>query len=504
MQGAALAVGALITGASGAGAVQVAELEPAVLAGQSDLTAAEGGNPALLPLSLTVRPQGTVTLRLAGDAECRVTPEVLEFSPANWANPQTVSVIAIPDEAPEGPHSCQPTAQVDTADSAYQSAPAVLPRVAIRDDLVDRIAERLRAVLHKDFATTLRGHQSAFEGMLTSAVARLKRGQYGLRCGHSQAFDVKGHAEVKETSAGVRGAFGDEIYYCLGAERRIGTGRFSLSHSDMLGRQSLLTYTRQTEKQDARHLKGFFLGGYGSETAVAKLATGTISGVGASAGLYGVDRLRKVLMVSYYAALVAGRHSFDLGFDQTGGEIDARGHYDYGAGFGALALTGQRAAGPVVLHPKAGLYAAYGQAPKVDVTGRRSGLTSTGTVDIPEYRGMRSALEMGVEYERPAATQLDWQTTYWMAPSLYCQSDVVQGDLDCGSGLKLDLNLYGKADHTVWGLSIEAEADRKRRQRAMTLSRTLLLGAGTGQAVTSFGLDDRSKPKYGYELSLDF
>lgn len=504
LQSAMLAFGALVAGAGGAGAVQVAENPPAIVTGSADLTVAEGGAPALLPIWLSVRPEAAVTLRLAGDSECRITPEALEFTPTNWASAQTATITAIPDAAPEGPHSCQPTALVETADSTYQSVAAALPRVAIRDDLVDRISARLQAVLHKDFASTLRGQQSAFQAMLTGAVQRLKRGQYDLRCGAMQAFDVKGRAEIKETSAGIRGTFGDEIRDCMSGQRRIASGRFALSHSDDLGRQSLLTYTRQTEQQDTRRIRGYFLGGYASETAVDKLAHGTISGIGATAGLYGVNRLRKVLMVSYYAAIAAGRHRFDLGFDQAGGEIDAHGHYTYGAGFAGLAVSGQRAAGPLVLHPKAGLYASYGTAPDVYVQARRAGLTATGTVDIPEYRGLRSAVEMGVEFERPAATDLDWQTTYWMAPSLYCQSDVVQGDLDCGSGLTLNFDLYGAADRTVWGLSIEAEADRKRRQRALTLRRTLLLGDGTGQAVTSVGLDDRSKPRYGYELSLDF
>lgn len=425
-------------------------------------------------------------------------------SSANWSRPQTLTITAIPDAAPEGTHSCQPTIRLETEDRTFQAAAAELPTVSVQDDLVDRVAGRLAAILRKDFSAALVSQQNALDGMITAALHRLKRGQYGLRCGEAKPFDVEGKIEVKETRRGVRGTFGDEVHHCHSSQRRISAGSFALSTSDSVGRQSLLIYRQQRERQTQRHLRGFFLGGYGSETAVEKLGTGTVSGVGAQAGFYGADRFLKVLMLSYYAAATTGRHSYDLNFAQTDGDIDATGSYTYGAGLAGIALSGQRAAGPTILHPKAGMHMAYGEVGDATVKTERSGVTSAGTVAIPDYKGLRSGLELGVEYARPAPHENGWNKSLWLAPKAQCLSDVLQGDLDCGSGLSMTYEIAQASTGTSYSVTVDAEADRTSRRRSIALAQVKGLGDNAGEARSYLALDDRSKPVYGYELSLNF
>ena len=495
---------AMMMTVSGAKVAQAMETLPELRVEADDLTAAERGDPARLQVSLSERPRSEVTLLAYGDAECRVTPTKLVFRPRNWSRPQTLTVTAIPDAAPEGPHSCQPTVRLETRDRKFKAAAAALPKVAVHDDLVDRVADRLAAILRKDFSTTLVVQQSALDGMLTAALNRLKRGRYGLRCGETSPFDLTGQVEVKETKRGVSGTFGDAVYHCRTSQRRISSGRFALSTSDTLGRQSMLSYRHQREQQSSRTLRGFFLGGYGSETAVEKLGTGTITGAGAQGGFYGAERFRKVLMLSYYAAAATGRHSYDLEFAQTGGEIGTRGAYTYGAGLAGIALSGQRAAGPTILHPKAGMHMAYGQVGDTDLQADRAGLDVSGTVDIPDYKGLRSALELGVEYARPAPHGNGWDRSLWLAPKAQCLSDVLQGDLDCGSGLSVTYEVAHSVSGTSYSVTVDAEADRKTRRRSIALAQVQGLGENAGEARAFLALDDQAKPVYGYELSLDF
>lgn len=495
---------ALLISASQAHAVQAVDGLPQVLVNPTDLIATERGDPARMVLSLSRRPSATVTLVAYGDGECKVNPTKLVFQKRKWSRPQTLTVTAIPDAAPEGTHSCRPSIRLETEDRTFKAVAAELPTVSVQDDLVDRIAERLASILRKDFSSVLVGQQRALDGMISAALQRLKRGRYGLRCGETQAFDVDGTVEVKETRRGVRGTFGDEVHHCHSAQRRISAGSFALSTSDSLGRQSLLSYRQQREQQSQRKLRGFFLGGYGSETAVQKLGTGTVTGVGAQAGFYGADRFRKVLMLSYYAAAATGRHKYDLAFEQPGGSILAKGAYTYGAGLAGIAVSGQRAVGPTILHPKAGVHMAYGQVGDTKVHTERGSDESTGTLTIPDYKGLRSALELGVEYSRPAPHENGWSRSLWLAPKAQCLSDVLQGDLDCGSGLSVTYELAQYSSGTSYSVTVDAEADRKSRRRSIALAQVRGLGDNAGESRSYMTLDDRAKPVYGYELSLDF
>lgn len=494
----------MMISASGADAAQALDALPQVLVDPTDMVAAERGDPARMQIALSRRPNAKVTLVASGDAECRVTPTKLVYHKRNWSRPQSLTITAIPDAAPEGSHTCQPTIRLETEDRTFKAAAAALPIVSVQDDLVDRVAGRLVAILRKDFSAAITGQHSALDGMISAALLRLKRGSYGLRCGETKPFDIAGQVEVKETSRGVRGTFGDEVHLCHSAQRRISAGSFALSTSDSLGRQSLLSYRQQREQQSQRHLRGYFLGGYGSETAVEKLGTGTVTGVGAQAGIYGADRFRKVLMLSYYAAAATGRHSYDLGFAQTDGDIDAHGVYTYGAGLAGIAVSGQRAAGPTILHPKAGMHMAYGQVGETMVHTERAGVTSASTLSIPDYKGLRSGLELGVEYARPAAHENGWNRSLWLAPKAQCLSDVLQGDLDCGSGLSVTYEVAQISTGTSYSVTVDAEADRTSRRRSIALAQVKGLGDNAGEARSYLALDDRSKPVYGYELSLDF
>ncbi|MEY8882374.1 hypothetical protein [Donghicola sp. XS_ASV15] len=479
-------------------------LLPEILISADDLQASETGDPAVIRLSLSQQPDAVVTLNLQGDKECRVSPNKLTYRSSNWDLAQTLSVLAIPDAAAEGLHRCQPRISIETEDRTYKAIAATLPSVAIKDAPVDAVSERLETILRKDFSSTLVQQQAIISGIMTDATRRLTRGYYGLKCGVVEPFDISGHVEIKKTSRAVRGTFGEETVACHGARRQIGSGRFALSESDTLGRQSLLSYTHMVETHSPRALKGRFVGGYGSEAAVEKLAMGTISGAGTHAGLYGVQRFRKILLLSYFASAVLGHHSYDLQFPDSGGAIDASGTYDYAAALAGIGLSGQRSAGPFVLHPKADLRLTYGEASTSRVRATQGPTQSFGNLDMPAYQGLRSGLELGFEFDHPSLASVGWDRAIWVAPRLGCLSDVVQGDLNCDSGLKMQFDAAHTVSQTRYSLGLDAQADRTSRWRGVTVSRTVALDSAGGHVRTSLGMNDRSKPTYEYAFSFEF
>lgn len=479
-------------------------LLPEILISADDLQASESGDPAVIRLSLSRQPDAAVTLTLQGDKECRVSPNKLTYRTSDWDRAQTLSVLAIPDAAPEGLHRCQPLISIETEDREYKAIAAALPSVEIKDAPAQAISERLETILRKDFSATLLQQQAIVSGIVSDATRRLIRGRYGIKCGAVEPFDVSGQVEIKETSRAVRGSFGEETLSCHGARRQIGSGRFAFSDSESLGRQSLLSYTHMVETQSARMLRGHFVGGYGSEAAVEKLAMGTIAGAGTYAGLYGVQRFRKILLLSYFASAVLGHHTYDLQFPDSNGEIDASGSYDYAAGLAGIGLSGQRAAGPFVLHPKADMRLTYGDVSSSRVRAAQGPSHSFGTLDVPAYQGLRSGLELGFEFDHPSLASVGWDRSVWFAPRLGCLSDVVQGDLDCDSGLKMQFDAAHTVSRTRYSLGLEAQADRTSRWRGVTVSRTVALDATGGHVRTSLGMNDRSKPTYEYAFSFEF
>jgi len=106
-----------------------------------DLSAAEGGKTAVLPVALTSAPAGGATVRATlsdPTNQCEFSPATLDFTSANYGVFQSVTVTAIDDSDIESVHSCVPvvTFSVPTGtDAGYSALGSVnAPEVSIADN----------------------------------------------------------------------------------------------------------------------------------------------------------------------------------------------------------------------------------------------------------------------------------------------------------------------------------------------------------------------------------
>jgi putative cell wall-binding protein len=79
----------------------------------------EGGATDTYTVVLESRPTSTVTITLSPDAQQTVNDTTLLFEPDNWADPQTVTVTAIENDAPECSHAGQISHAATSADLNY-------------------------------------------------------------------------------------------------------------------------------------------------------------------------------------------------------------------------------------------------------------------------------------------------------------------------------------------------------------------------------------------------
>ena len=75
---------------------------------------------------LNTQPTDDVTISVTADDQTTVSPGTLTFTPANWNVPQTVTVTAVDDPFPEGPHTSTLTHAATSMDVDYSG-------VSIRD-----------------------------------------------------------------------------------------------------------------------------------------------------------------------------------------------------------------------------------------------------------------------------------------------------------------------------------------------------------------------------------
>ena len=90
-----------------------------VCVGPSAVAVAEGGSSVQYSVVLDHAPTATVTVSASPDAQLSVTPAFLTFNASNWQVPQSFTLIAVDDIAPEGPHTGTVTHAVATTDASF-------------------------------------------------------------------------------------------------------------------------------------------------------------------------------------------------------------------------------------------------------------------------------------------------------------------------------------------------------------------------------------------------
>jgi len=93
----------------------------------------EGGATDTYRVVLRTMPTATVTITVTGGTQVTVSPATLNFTAANWSNPQTVTVTAVNDAILEGTHSYYITHTAVSTDTDY-NAVGITSVVAIISD----------------------------------------------------------------------------------------------------------------------------------------------------------------------------------------------------------------------------------------------------------------------------------------------------------------------------------------------------------------------------------
>lgn len=474
----------------------------------TDLTAAEGnGGDASLGFRLAGVPTAPVTLRFLGDSQCRVGQDTLTFDSSNYDALQTLSIIAINDDVVEGTHSCTPTVALVSADVRFNGISVTLPTITISDDLVDQLRNRVSDILHDDLARTVEEQQRGFSTMSRNGLSRFKEGQDNSECGQIKELDVDGSAEASLAAGQTMGTFGEEYLNCQTGVRYILSGAFSVNWVKGTGTIGMLSMAQQYEKQTDQRLTGHFFGGYLSRNDVTGAgASGKINGVGLNGGFYGVRKLPQDLYFDYYIAGAVGHHRFDLTFADTSGDIFAEGNYSYLAGFAGAALSGEAKYKDVVIAPRIGIEAAYAKANDAKITASQLSITDTGRIEIADFNGVRSFLELAVSGERigPMKGMIGWNTAWELAPRIFYSSGYALDEGSFGYGGSLAIRTRNNETGVTHSLRMDAETidNSDRATLEYTRSRRFLNNAGTvGGAI---GVSRNGAPQLSYGMELRF
>jgi hypothetical protein len=96
-------------------------------------TATEAGVTGAFTLVLNSIPTGAATITLGSSPQCTFSPNVLNFTSANWNVAQTVTVTAINDAVVEGTHFCAPSSITPSGGGVVPSS-APPPSITITDN----------------------------------------------------------------------------------------------------------------------------------------------------------------------------------------------------------------------------------------------------------------------------------------------------------------------------------------------------------------------------------
>ena len=482
-----------------------------VVTSNDDLLATEGrADNATIRFSLAGQPTAPVTLTFAGDTQCTVSPSTLTFTGSDFATPQALSISAINDEDVEGTHSCNPTVTVTSSDTRFDGFALNLATVTIADDLIDQVRNPLTEVLRNDFEQTVATHSREFSQISKGALARLQDDE-DLRCGAVETFDVDGTAEAGINSVNTSGTFGEEIYDCATGARQIIDGSFAFITSDTINSQAMFTLSVQNEKKVSEEkLRGSFFGGYLSNSSLDGNVIGNIRGFGAHTGLYGAYAVKDGLFFDYYAAGGVGQHTYSLSFDTAAAPISAEGQYRYGALYAGAALSDETVYESVTWRPRLGFDLSYAKASDASVTASQLGLTDMGRIELNAVNGARFFAETiwifgDTGDNDDGSDKLNRQSSFEVAPRVYCETGLGQHTRDCGYGGYISFSKHDLSNGTNFAITVDYETNNERSDRlGFEFSYTKDIFDGVGEIATKVGADHYGNPTLTQSVSLAF
>jgi hypothetical protein len=307
---------------------------------------------------------------------------------------------------------------------------------------LDAIREDLRNILYEDLREVVEEQQEHFNDIAAGALERLQQGEGEPHCGDLVSPDLDGMAHADQAELESTGRWHGHMYNCATNTHRLYSGEFELGYTIEDKLEFNLNYTQQYERFYGEDmLRGWFMGGYAKRDAITGRATGTIDGVGLNGGVYGAQRFQEALFLDYYAGAATGFHPFDLRFPQTTSQdIPVEGDYYYGALFGGAALSGQHAFEHITIAPRVGFEVA--RAWSSDATVSVFNGLETGTVDVPDYEGLRVYVEPTLLWEESyrSADLHEMTREMELVPSISCRRFGVGSGGECSQGIEASLN----------------------------------------------------------------
>ena len=303
---------------------------------------------------------------------------------------------------------------------------------------LEAVRADLSNILYEDLRETVEEQQDRFNDMSAGALARLHAGANVPHCGDLESPDIDGALDANPEGIRTNGTWGGHLFDCTSNTHIITDGSFALRYTAAHELEFNLDYTRQEERfLSSADLRGWFVGGYLQRNAITGKATGAIDGVGMNAGIYGALQLQDALYLDYYSSIAAGLHSFSLTFPQAGNtSIVTDGQYQYAAVLGGAALSGKYEFETFTLAPRMGFEGAY--AWSSDATVQLYGGLETGSVDIPDYRGLRLFIEPTFRWDQTYLEGVvnEIALTTEVTPSLSCRHYGQEQGNRCGWGLE--------------------------------------------------------------------
>jgi hypothetical protein len=482
-----------------------------VLVSNDDLLTTEGrADDATMRFSLAGQPTAPVVLTFKGDAQCTVSPSTLTFTGSDFATPQALSISAINDEDVEGAHNCKPTVIVTSTDARFNNFALTLATVTIADDLVDQVRNPLTEILQNDFEQTVATQSRQFSQISKGALARLQD-EEDLRCGVLEAFDIDGTAQAGPNLVNTSGTFGEEVYDCATGVRQIINGSFAFIKSETIDSQGMFNVSVQNEKTVSEdELRGRFFGGYVSNSSLDGNVTGNILGFGAHAGVYGAYHLKDRLFFDYYAAGGVGLHEYSLSFDTVTAPIHVEGEYRYGALYAGAALSGETVYESITLRPRFGVDLSYAYASDASVSASQMGIVDMGRIELDAINGARFFAETiwifgDTGENEDGLDKPNRQSSFEVAPRLYCEQGIGQDTQDCGYGGYVSLSESDMSAGTNFAVKIDYESNNDRAERiGFEFSYTRDIFDGVGVMATRFGGDHLGNATLTQSVSLEF
>ena len=341
--------------------------------------------------------------------------------------------------------------------------------------LIPQIEEDLEKLINDDIQRAVSRVASKADGYAKDAATALRRG-IPDDCGAFEREDERS-LDIAASDGNIRaqGHFLSESYDCLAREWRTDEVEISHTQVDGAGGQTVLQFSHRVMRMpDEDSVRGHFYGLYTSRSEIEGLATGSITGVGVTAGLFGAERLKGDLILDYSLGIVAGHHRFSLTFPRSV-DIFARGRAQYLGLYGGLGLSGEFRHNDLIIAPRVSLTGQWTTGADVEVRAYQSGVRDAGSLIFGSTHAYRVTAEVDVSNDltlahdgKGAWDDLDVELT--LTPSLFCGGSSSSA-ATCGAGFGVSLRDISADGRSRTTAEFKAELTRDTQMFSLSLGR---------------------------------